>query len=82
MGLGLGDCVYKNKEVHEALQHAITLQTGKVFANKKDESLLKATKRENELLKQKNIFLEKKIVELTAQLQRKSSSEFDLVNNL
>lgn len=76
------DYFYKNKEVHEALTHAITLQTGKVFVNKKEESLLKAVRRENELLKQKNIFLEKKIADLTAELAKRESSEFDLVNSL
>ena len=76
------DYFYKNKEVHEALTNAITLQTGKVFVNKKEDSLLKATRRENELLKQKIIFLERDIASLTTQLKQKTSSEFDLVNNL
>ena len=76
------DYFYKNKDVHEALTNAITLQTGKVFINRKEESLLKATKRENELLKLKIISLEKNIETLTAELKKKSSSEFDLVNNL
>ena len=76
------DYFYKNKEVHEALTNAITLQTGKVFVNKKEDSLLKATRRENALLKQKIIFLERDIASLTTQLKQKTSSEFDLVNNL
>ena len=76
------DYFYKNKDVHEALTNAITLQTGKVFINRKEESLLKATRRENELLKLKIISLEKNIETLTAELKKKSSSEFDLVNNL
>lgn len=54
----------------------------KVFINRKEESLLKATRRENELLKLKIISLEKNIETLTAELKKKSSSEFDLVNNL
>ena len=76
------DYFYKNKDVHEALTNAITLQIGKVFINTKEESLLKATRRENELLKLKIISLEKNIETLTAELKKKSSSEFDLVNNL
>ena len=76
------DYFYKNKDVHEALTNAITLQIGKVFINRKEESLLKATRRENELLKLKIISLEKSIETLTAELKKKSSSEFDLVNNL
>ena len=76
------DYFYKNKDVHDALTNAITLQTGKVFINRKEESLLKATRRENELLKLKIISLEKNIETLTAELKKKSSSEFDLVNNL
>ena len=76
------DYFYKNKDVHKALTNAITLQTGKVFINRKEESLLKATRRENELLKLKIISLEKNIETLTAELKKKSSSEFDLVNNL
>ena len=76
------DYFYKNKDVHEALTNAITLQIGKVFINRKEESLLKATRRENELLKLKIISLEKNIETLTAVLKKKSSSEFDLVNNL
>ncbi len=76
------DYFYKNKEVHEALKNAIKLQTGKVFVNKKEDSLLKATRRENELLKQKIIFLERDIASLNAQLKKVSTSEFDLVNNL
>ena len=76
------DYFYKNKEVHDALTNAITLQTGKVFINRKEESLLKATRRENELLKLKIISLEKNIATLTAELKKKSSSEFDLVTNL
>ena len=76
------DYFYKNKDVHDALTNAITLQTGKVFINRKEESLLKATRRENELLKLKIISLEKNIATLTAELKKKSSSEFDLVNNL
>ena len=76
------DYFYKNKDVHEALTNAITLQIGKVFINRKEESLLKATRRENELLKLKIISLEKNIETLTAELKKKSSSEFDLVNNL
>ena len=76
------DYFYKNKDVHEALTNAITLQIGKVFINRKEESLLKATRRENELLKLKIISLEKNIETLTAELNKKSSSEFDLVNNL
>jgi len=76
------DYFYKNKDVHEALTNAITLQIGKVFVNRKEESLLKATRRENELLKLKIISLEKNIETLTAELKKKSSSEFDLVNNL
>ena len=62
--------------------NAISLQTGKVFINRKEESLLKATRRENELLKLKIISLEKNIETLTTELKKKSSSEFDLVNNL
>ena len=76
------DYFYKNKDVHEALTNAISLQIGKVFINRKEESLLKATRRENELLKLKIISLEKNIETLTAELKKKSSSEFDLVNNL
>ena len=76
------DYFYKNKDVHEALTNAITLQIGKVFINRKEEALLKATRRENELLKLKIISLEKNIETLTAELKKKSSSEFDLVNNL
>lgn len=76
------DYFYKNKDVHEALTNAISLQIGKVFINRKEESLLKATRRENELLKLKIISLEKNIEILTAELKKKSSSEFDLVNNL
>ena len=76
------DYFYKNKDVHKALTNAISLQTGKVFINRKEESLLKATRRENELLKLKIISLEKNIETLTAELKKKSSSEFDLVNNL
>ena len=76
------DYFYKNKDVHEALTNAITLQIGKVFINRKEESLLKATRRENKLLKLKIISLEKNIETLTAELKKKSSSEFDLVNNL
>lgn len=76
------DYFYKNKDVHEALTNAISLQIGKVFINRKEESLLKATRRENELLKLKIISLEKSIETLTAELKKKSSSEFDLVNNL
>ena len=58
------------------------MNIGKVFINRKEESLLKATRRENELLKLKIISLEKNIETLTAELKKKSSSEFDLVNNL
>jgi DNA-binding transcriptional regulator GbsR (MarR family) len=76
------DYFYKNKDVHEALTNAITLQIGKVFINRKEESLLKATRRENELLKLKIISLEKNIETLTAELKKNNSSEFDLVNNL
>lgn len=76
------DYFYKNKDVHKALTNAISLQTGKVFINRKEESLLKATRRENELLKLKIISLEKNIETLTTELKKKSSSEFDLVNNL
>ena len=76
------DYFYKNKDVHEELTNAISLQIGKVFINRKEESLLKATRRENELLKLKIISLEKNIETLTAELKKKSSSEFDLVNNL
>ena len=76
------DYFYKNKDVHEALTNAITLQIGKVFINRKEEPLLKAPRRENEILKLKIISLEKNIETLTAELKKKSSSEFDLVNNL
>ena len=70
------DYFYKNKDVHEALTNAITLQIGKVFINRKEESLLKATRRENELLKLKIISLEKNIKKSTAELKKKTSSHF------
>lgn len=76
------DYFYKNKTVHEAILKAQSLQSGKVFVDKKEDIICKSLMRENTLLKRRIVELNAEITILNDKLSKQKSLEFDFINQL
>ena len=73
---------YTNKEVAKALEIAREKQTGQIFIKPQKAILDEATRRENELLRQKIMILEQANLQLNKQLIKQTDDEFDMIQQL
>lgn len=76
------DYFYKNKAVHDAILHAQSLQTGKVFVDKKEEILCKSLMHENRMLKDKIRSLKEEISILNSKLEEQHNLDFEYISKL
>lgn len=73
---------YTNKEVNKALEIAREKQTGKIFIKPQKAILDEATKRENELLRQRIMILEQTNLQLNNKLIKQTDDEFNQIQQL
>lgn len=73
---------YTNKEVNKALEIAREKQTGKIFIKPQKAILDEATKRENDLLRQRIMILEQANLQLNNKLIKQTDDEFNQIQQL